>query len=878
METRQYLGILWRRKWIIVVTMLAAVGVAILGSYLQQPVFSAAATIRVAQGSRGSIQYVDAMYAERLMNTYRDLLRSRPFLASAIERLSLSTTVEALAKQIKVDVVLDTELLKVTAEDADPAQAQRVANTLATLFIEQSRSLYSGSGESVLETLRKQLAAVEADLEQNRTALQTLRMDPRPEQTRLEELAAKVSMGEEIYASLLRQYDDMRLVDESRANSVTLAEPASLPVEPIKPRKLLNLILGIFVGMLCGIGLAFLFESLDPVLHSRRDLEAASDIPILASIPNFKTLRETRKGLTAVDASIYSPVDEAFGILREALHPALAALPVKTLLIASPEPEAGKSTVLTNLAVAIAHGGQRVILVDADLRRPVLHEIFGLSNAEGLTSVLQGDSDVVTLLQNTDIPELRVLTSGPAIPDVVRLAGLAKLTDLFDRLLGQADIVLVDGPPILTVADASHLATKVGGVLVVAAREQATAESIRRAVQQLQRLGAQVVGLVYNKAHASDDHYHYYYAYTRTDRRRTAARRRAVLAPFARVGAAAPDTSGQNDSGRERGFQRWFSPGVLFLIVLLAVCIGLFAPGAARLVRGALGSKVLLARSLPTAALTDQSTAIVPSPEPSRLPDAGRFALSAVSVGQITVFLPSPEPGSAQEAVPLSAAATPTTLLIVATPSAKPAATPSAEPAATPEESGVTWSAIFTSLPPVPSAMPSPDLGAEAKQLAQDAPALQQGDARAMPTAPRSVLITPESRPESAPVLAPASTPDSRRSGSSLSRLEIITPTVTSQAAIGLPAHVTLGLTLPVKGIIASESSSQFPGVFVLKGPRLWKSEVIWLPDGWRVDILSAEMLLGSDEPVEWWYHVRPASLRDVYAGYVPASAVQVQR
>ena len=843
---------------------------AILGSYLQQPVFSAAATIRVAEGSRGSIQYVDAMYAERLMNTYRDLLRSRPFLASAIERLSLPMTVEALAKQIKVDVVLDTELLKVTAEDADPAQAQRVANTLATLFIEQSRSLYSGSGESVLETLRKQLAAVEADLEQNRTALQTLRMDPRPEQTRLEELAAKVSMGEEIYASLLRQYDDMRLVDESRANSVTLAEPASLPVEPIKPRKLLNLVLGIFVGMLCGIGLAFLFESLDPVLHSRRDLEAASDIPILASIPTFRTLRETRKGLTAVDASVYSPIDEAFGILREALQPALAALPVKTLLIASPEPEAGKSTVLANLAVAIAHGGQRVILVDADLRRPVLHEIFGLSNAEGLTTVLQGDSDVGTLLQNTDIPELRVLTSGPAIPDAVRLAGLTKLTDLFDRLLGQADIVLVDGPPILTVADASHLATKVGGVLVVAAREQATAESIRRAVQQLERLGAQVVGLVYNKAHASDDHYHYYYAYTRTDRRRTAARRRAVLAPSARVGAAAPGTSGQNDSGRERGFQRWFSPGVLFLIVLLAVCIGLFAPGAARLVRGALGSKVLLARSLPTAALTDQSTAIVPSPEPSRLPDAGRFALSAVSVGQITVFLPSPEPSFAQEVVPLSAAATPTTLL--------PVATPSAEPAATPAESGGTWSAIFTSLPPVPSAMPYPDLGAEARQLAQDAPALQQGNARAMPTAPRSALITPESRPESAPVLAPASTPDSRRSGSSLSRLEIITPTVTSQAAIGLPAHITLGLTLPVKGIIASESSSQFPGVFVLKGPRLWKSEVIWLPDGWRVDILSAEMLLGSDGSVEWWYHVRPASLRDVYAGYVPASAVQVQR
>ena len=870
METRQYLGILWRRKWIIVVTMLAAVGVAILGSYLQQPVFSAAATIRVAQGSRGSIQYVDAMYAERLMNTYRDLLRSRPFLASAIERLSLPTTVEALAKQIKVDVVLDTELLKVTAEDADPAQAQRVANTLATLFIEQSRSLYSGSGESILETLRKQLAAVEADLEQNRTALQTLRMDPRPEQTRLEELAAKVSMGEEIYASLLRQYDDMRLVDESRANSVTLAEPASLPVEPIKPRKLLNLILGSFIGMLCGIGLAFLFESLDPVLHSRRDLEAASDIPILASIPNFKTLRETRKGLTAVDASVYSPIDEAFGILREALHPALAALPVKTLLIASPEPEAGKSTVLANLAVAIAHGGQRVILVDADLRRPVLHDIFGLSNAEGLTTVLQGGSDVVTLLQNTDIPELRVLTSGPAIPDAARLAGLAKLTDLLDRLLGQADIVLVDGPPILTVADASHLATKVGGVLVVAAREQATAESIRRAVQQLQRLGAQVVGLVYNKAHASDDHYHYYYAYTRSDRRRTAARRRAALAPSARVGAAAPGTSGQTGSGRERGFQRWFSPGVIFLIVLLAVCMGLFAPGAARLVRGALGSKVFLARPLPTAALTDQSTAIVPSPEPSRLPEAGRFALSAVSVGQITVFLPSPEPSFAQEAVPLSAGAIPTTLL--------PVAMPSAEPAATPEESGVTWSAIFTSLPPVPSAMPRPDPGAEARQLAQDAPALQQGDTRVMPTASRPALITPESRPESAPVLAPASTQDSRRSGASLSRLEIITPTVASQAAIGLPAPITLGLTLPVKGIIASESSSKFPGVFVLKEPRLWKSEVIWLPDGWRVDILSAEMLLGSDEPVEWWYHVRPASLRDVYVGYVPASAVQVQR
>ena len=533
METRQYLGILWRRKWIILVTTLVAVSVAILGSYLQQPVFSASATIRVAQGSRGSIQYVDAIYAERLMNTYRDLLQSRPFLVTVIERLGLPTSADALAKQVKVDVVLDTELLKVTAEDADPAQAQRVANTLAGLFIEQSRSLYSGSGESVLETVRKQLASVEADLEQNRTALQTLRGDPSPEQTRLEELEAKVSMGEGIYASLLRQYDDMRLIDESRANSVTLAETAALPAEPIKPRKLLNLILGILVGMLCGIGLAFLFESLDPALHSRHDLEVATDLPILASIPNFKTLREARKGLTVVDASVYSPVDEAFGILRAALASTLAASPVKTLLIASPEPEAGKSTILANLAVAIAHSGQRVIVVDADLRRPVLHDVFGLPNAKGLTDAFQAGSDVIALLQDTAMPEIRVLTSGPAIPDVVRLPGLAKLADLLDRLLSEADIVLVDGPPILTVADASHIATNVGGVLVVAAREQATAESIRRAVQQLQRLGAQVVGVVYNKAHASDDHYQYYYAYTRAYRRRTTARNMAYLTPSA---------------------------------------------------------------------------------------------------------------------------------------------------------------------------------------------------------------------------------------------------------------------------------------------------------------------------------------------------------
>jgi len=436
MEIREYLKILQRRKWVAILTTLVTVTVVGLGSYLQQPIYSAAATVRVAQASSGSVDYVDSMYAERLMSTYVEIAKSRSLLEEVIERLALPILPGDLAEQIKFEVLANTELLRITVADRNPARAKAIADALAALLVEQSRTTQQG-----------------------------------------------------------RQF------------SVTMVAPAVQPDTPTGPRTKLNIALGTLVGLAGGIGLAFLFENLDPTLHSADDLEAAAGVPVWGCIPNFAIPRKSRHGTIPLDGDGQAPASEAFRILRTNVLSSASGTPPQTILIASAEPGAGKSTVLANLAAAMAQAGRKVVVVDSDLRHPCLHQVFDLPNEMGLSSIIHNSSGVDTVLQATKIQGVSVLTSGPLAPDPAELLGSSKMKDLVQELAQESDIVLFDAPPLLAVADTAVLATMVDGVLLVAARDQATGKRVQRTLQQLGRIGARVLGIVFNKAKAGDGDY-----------------------------------------------------------------------------------------------------------------------------------------------------------------------------------------------------------------------------------------------------------------------------------------------------------------------------------------------------------------------------------
>jgi capsular exopolysaccharide synthesis family protein len=207
-----------------------------------------------------------------------------------------------------------------------------------------------------------------------------------------------------------------------------------------------------------------------------------------------------------------SPVSEAYRTLRTNLEFFSLDEPIRTLVVTSPEPEEGKSTVLANLAVTLAQGGKRVILVDCDLRRPTQHTLFGLDNTTGLmTMMLDEAAQSDPPLHETPVDGLQVLPAGPLPPNPAELLGSRRIKETMTTLLEQADMLLFDAPPVLAVTDALVLAVQTDGVLLVVKAGSTRREHVQRAKERLERVNARIVGAVLNNA-PTDSMLHGYYA------------------------------------------------------------------------------------------------------------------------------------------------------------------------------------------------------------------------------------------------------------------------------------------------------------------------------------------------------------------------------
>lgn len=212
----------------------------------------------------------------------------------------------------------------------------------------------------------------------------------------------------------------------------------------------------------------------------------------------------------AVIADPRSPAAEAFRTLRTNIQFSSLDRELRTILVTSPGPREGKSTVLANLAVALAETGRRVIAVDCDLRRPALHQLFGVPHAAGITSVMLEDDPQTLPLQDTIVPGLRLLASGPLPPNPSELLGSQRFNRVLDLLKREGDVVLFDAPPVLGVADAAVLAARLDGVLLVASAGKTRRDLARRARQQLERVNARIIGVVLNNARVDRSLYQYY--------------------------------------------------------------------------------------------------------------------------------------------------------------------------------------------------------------------------------------------------------------------------------------------------------------------------------------------------------------------------------
>ncbi len=511
MELARYIQIIRRRIWIVIIMTVVVVEVVAVGSSLMTPIYSASTLLRVATFQNSTIEYFPMDYSDRLMNTNMQMLISRPFLAEVISRLSLETSPGDLKKQILIESVPNTELLRISADATDPIMAADIARTLGDLLIEQREGLFSGFGKSAQESLEEQLTIIETDLQENRARLQELLGDTTGinQSNIIEQLSTRIQIQEGTYTLLLNEYDRARVTEGLRANSITIIEPAIPPMAPSKPNIFMNSLFGGVLGLTGGIALVFLLDNLDTRIDTTDDLEAATDIPLMGWIPNIPRLDKSQDGRLIVKNNARSPASESFRILRSNIFDSQPDTQPKTLLITSAEPNAGKSTIIANIAVSLAHTTQSVLVVDADFGRPSLHDVFGLQNESGLSDILLDIRLIDEVIQETKFQGLSVLTTGLLSGDPTKLLKAQNLRQVISRLSEDFKIILLDSSPLLAAADAAIIAPIVDAVLLVAARSQSSDQSLEKALRQLELVGANVIGTVLNKANIRPGEYYF---------------------------------------------------------------------------------------------------------------------------------------------------------------------------------------------------------------------------------------------------------------------------------------------------------------------------------------------------------------------------------
>jgi non-specific protein-tyrosine kinase len=506
MDLKVYLAILKGNLWVIAATLLVTLIVAVGGTYLITPVYTATTTLRIAAANSGVVSYSDYMYADRLLNTYVRIAASGPVLAELAARLGI-----AAPPQVKVATVPNTELIQVSVDSADPGVAQMAADTLAEIMAEQGRTLYSGGVKSQVEILSEQLAQAETELKDARQQFET---NPSANADELETQSRAIELKERTYATLLDQYEQARLREAMRANNITVVEPASLPLKPTQPRPLVNLGLGALAGLIGGVGLAFLFENLNGRVHTSSQVEAITGLPVLARAPmvgRADTLAPMGNDLTAPAAPFREAIRRlrANVITRSQSGRGAHSLRPHTLLVVSAEPSEGKSTIAAHLALALAQAGKSVLLLDADMRVPGLHSLLDLPNSNGLSNLLKNTTQLDDAIQRTRQAGLDVITSGPQPQAPSELLGSTKMINLLEDLNRRYDFVLVDTPAFLPVADAAILAPLADAVLLVVRRAFIRQEALREICKQLDELHVQTLGVVVNQAEPAGNYAYY---------------------------------------------------------------------------------------------------------------------------------------------------------------------------------------------------------------------------------------------------------------------------------------------------------------------------------------------------------------------------------
>lgn len=417
----------------------------------------------------------------------------------------------ALTFQINQLLALYEERRTLTAGAVGLQQANPLVRALDQRLTETFDAL-----RQAVTAARRQFAARITALDQNVRRLRgQLALFPGLE-TRIAQIALEVRIQEQTTQYLLGQYEAARLQEATISPYVTILDGAS-PAYRIGTNLRQKIILGVLVGLLLGLGAAFFFEYLDQTIKTSQDIERLLHLPVLGVVPHDPKLASVnghRQPITLVTAlDTDDPATESYRALRTNVLFVGAEKPLQVVSVTSPGPGEGKSTTAANLAVTLAQNGARTLLVDADLRRPVVHGAFAISQEPGLTDILIGRASAREAIRPEVTANLDVLPSGATPPNPSELLGSESMQALIGELRRDYDWVLLDTPPVLPVTDATVVARHTDAVIMTIKSGETDEEAAVRAVDQLQRVGARLAGTVLNAVSQAKDLYYSYYSY-----------------------------------------------------------------------------------------------------------------------------------------------------------------------------------------------------------------------------------------------------------------------------------------------------------------------------------------------------------------------------
>jgi len=348
------------------------------------------------------------------------------------------------------------------------------------------------------------------------------RLTQLPETQRLYlQLYRDVKVNTELYTSLLNSYQQLKIANAGEIGNVRIIDTAVEPVKPIKPKKLIVLILSIFIGGFIGVLIALLRNMMRSGVNDSTQIENELDLPVYATVPR-SPIQETRMSILKKKKSIpilavKSSDDiaiESLRSIRTAIHFALTSAKNNIIMIAGPSPEVGKSFISTNLATIFAQGNKRVLLIDADMRRGYMHKYFDVDVKPGLSELLSGQADLTQVLHKTQVVNLDVITRGKSPTNPSEMLSSTQFKDLLEKFQTQYDHIIIDTPPVLAVTDGIIISQYTGVNLIVARYAKSHMKELELTVNRFEQAGVKVNGFILNDIQrSSSGGYGYNYAY-----------------------------------------------------------------------------------------------------------------------------------------------------------------------------------------------------------------------------------------------------------------------------------------------------------------------------------------------------------------------------